>query len=561
MDFQPETTIYFLRTGIDENNKVVCKTQEELFATLTSAQCLRGRSEADSFQRADGGFCIRINHEAIPYYNLLNCDTIMYANSGTMNCFYIVGNITSVEWKNPDCSFVYFKIDHFMTYQTMIDWTSTYAYVEREHVKGDWAADGHPNFTNMGPVEDFNVVPDTPFYHFEKTFNPNFVLIHSPYDSEGEPQFDGQIVGNLYSSLNSQILATGAANTYFKAIADKKSASINNIVGVYGCPQDFHDIIQNGGTFGGNQDLPPVDTANMTSFPIEYRNAKCWSAPFCVVKLQSSEGSEITFNPQWFGNDVSAYLFKYKYSSAGKQFGGAMATFDNTAGAFEWKNWADWCVMISQLPACPWTADGFKEWQAINNPRVIAQQINNGVHTLTGVLGGLSKMVTPTGSKNDPGSPDVVGGVVDVVNSASRGVTNGISIATEVQSAEASGAVVNGVGSFGVLFDIGQEAWGFKVTYLTVQNYLMRSIDQYFDRFGYRVNQLKRLEIENRPIWTFVKTVECHVAVGQGVPFVSENAINAMFNRGVTMWKADKFSAGRKIGDFSAPEQNKGVAT
>lgn len=550
MDFEPKSIIYFLRTGIDDSNKVVCKTQEELFESLTSAACLRGRSEADSFQRADGYYTIRVDHNSIPYYNLLNCDTIMYLNQETMNAFYIVGNITSVEWKNPNCSFVSFKIDWFMTFQSMIDWTATYAYVEREHVKEDWASEGgHPLFTNIGPVEDFGATPDTPFYHYEKTFSPDFVMVQSPYGSDGEAVFDGEKTGNLFSSLQTNIVGPAGANTFFEAIAEKKEASINNIVGVYGVPQDFHDAIEHGSTSTWSDDLPPVEEANMTSFPIEYNNAKCWSAPYCIIKLYSSEGSEMTFNPQWFGNDKDNYTLRAKYVGAGKQFGGAMATFDNMAGAFEWKNWNDWAVMLSQLPRCPWTADGFREWQVINNPAIIGRQINNGINLGTKIGGGIVKIA----------GGDVAGGVIDVASGLGQEAAALGQLQTTIRGAAASGATVDGVGSFGSLFDIGQDGWGFKVIYLTAQNYLMRCIDQYFDRFGYQVNKLKLLELENRPYWTFIKTVECHVAAGQGVPYVAERAINAMFNSGVTMWKRDKFNAGRKIGDFSNPQLNKGI--
>lgn len=556
MNFQPETTIYFLRTGIDDQNKVVCKTQSELFNTLTNSNFLRGRSESDSFQKADGGYVIRINHEAIDYYNLLNCDTIMYLNQGTPRAFYIVGNILSVEWKNPDCSFVTFKLDHFMTFQTMIDWDKTYAYIEREHIKNDWSGAGHPLFTNIGPVEDFTVNPDTPFYHFEKTFSPDFVMVQSPYDSEGEPVFDGDKIGNLYSSLQTNIVGPNGANEFFEVIAEKTEASINNIVGVYGVPQDFHDAIERGDPVTWQEELPPVEQANMTNFPLEYNNAKCWAAPYCIIKLFSSEGSEMTFTPQWFGNDIDEYKFKTKYVGAGKQFGGAMAAFDNSGGCFDWNNWADWSVMLTQLPRCPWTADGFREWQSINNPAIMGRYINSGIKLATG-LGSAFAQGLGNGSE---GSGDAFGGLINGFNTIGNFAASIGNITATTNGAQASGTTVEGTGSFGSLFDIGQGGWGFKVVYLTAQNYIMRSIDQYFDRFGYRVNKLKKLELENRPIWTFIKTAECHVAVGQGVPYISEKAINAMFNRGVTMWKRDKYVAGRAIGDFSNAQENKGVS-
>ena len=125
MNFQPETIIRFCKTGIDDQNKIVCHSQEELFNCLTQAGKVVGVMQKSSFQRADGMFKIRVDHADCKYYSLLQADTVLYLNDDQPGQFYIVGNITSVEWMNENCSFVYFKIDAFMTYQTFIDWDKT----------------------------------------------------------------------------------------------------------------------------------------------------------------------------------------------------------------------------------------------------------------------------------------------------------------------------------------------------------------------------------------------------------------------------------------------------
>lgn len=559
MDFEPLTEIWFCHTGIDEFNKVVVDGQSTLFTALTSGTNLVGQTKANSFQRGDGFFLIRVDHTEIPYYDLLNADTVLYANRETTREFYIVGNIISVEWKNPDCSFVRFKIDHFMTYQTFIDWESSWAYVEREHVKNDWTAGGsRPLFTNIGPAEDFNVEPDTPIFTKEFTFTPSLVMVQSPYDNSGEAVFSGSTVGNLFTSLQNPIFGETAANAYFERIAEKTEASINNIVGVYGVPSAFIGPIQAGVPYERDENLPPVEESNETTFTIEYNNAKCWSAPFCIIKLASSQGSSLVFNPQWFGNNASNYKLKIKATGAGGQFGGVAATFDNAAGAFDWKNWADFIVMLNELPKCPWTADGFREWQSLNNGAVLARVWDITANAVAGQVQGALNLAAGQATGN---VAQEANGLGQVMTGMTGTISEAMDLYKTVKSAQASGATVRGTGSYGPIFDVGQDSWGFKVTYLTPQNYIMRSIDQYFDRFGYRVNQLKKLELENRPIWTFIKTAECHVvSKTRGVPFISELAINNMFNHGVTMWKRDQYMGGHKIGDFSKAKENRGIA-
>ena len=555
MDFEPKSKIWFLHTGIDAQNKVVCETRDELLACLTRDGNVQGTTESNSFQRAQGSFTIRVDHSDVPYYGLLQSDTVLYINETVAGAFYIVGNIISIEWKNPDCSFVRFQIDAFMTYQIMIDWNKTVAYVEREHVKEDWNGDT-PLFTNIGPMEDFNVTPDTPIFHWEKTFTPDKVLIHSPYDSSGKPVFDGSVVGNLFSSLQSPILTADAANEYFETIAEEKEASINNIVGVYGIPNEFATPTQSNAEYTFTEKLDTIEKSNQSTFEIKYRNAKCWSAPFAKVRLLSSDGSFIDFNPQWFGNESTGYQFRLKAVGCGKQFAGVMACFDNENGTFKWENWSDFTVMLSELPKCPWTADGFREWTALNNDAVLGRQISTIVHGIAGLASAVGNAINAV-SKEEPG------GVVNSISGAATSIVDMgskmASIQAQINAAQASGATVEGTGSYGSLFDVGQNAWGFKVVYYVVQNYIMRSIDCFFDRFGYKVNTLKQIGIKNRPYWTFVKTAECHVAVTTGIPVVFQNQINAMFNAGVTLWNPDKYKTGHKIGDFSVAEDNRGI--
>lgn len=560
MDFQPNTTIYFGRTGIDDFNKVVCKSQEDILNIVARDGNLLGKTENNSFQRADGLFTVRVDHSDIPYYRLLNCDSLVYRNNETLQAFWIFCNILQVIWKNPDCSFVTFKIDYFMTYQPFIDWSSTYAYIEREHIKEDWSASGNPMFSNMGPAEDFNVVADTPFYSWTKTFKTDYVVVMSPYDASGDAVFDGANRGNLYTSLQIDLLSPSEANSRFEAISKKKTASINNIVGVYGCPGAWGDAIKNGGFVDGlgeagdqTEDIPAINIAakQLAGMP-EYNNAKCWSAPFMNIRLMSSEGQEVDITPQWLGNDQSNYTVRYRIAGAGGMFAGAQCTFMNKNGAFDWKVWNDFIVSLSTLPACPWTGDGFTDWYSRNGIATRFAADNANFKS----IGGLFRTIA------SPGKDIVSGGMNALtagVETVADYIQNGLNLSATINNQKAAGATVNGAGTFNNLLDIAADSWGFKVVYYGTQIYTMLSIDAYFDRFGYRVNRLKKLELENRPIWTFIKTAECHVAATTGVPYIAERSINAMFNHGVTMWKNDKYTGGRKIGDFSNAKENRGI--
>ena len=79
----------------------------------------------------------------------------------------------------------------------------------------------------------------------------------------------------------------------------------------------------------------------------------------------------------------------------------------------------------------------------------------------------------------------------------------------------------------------------------------MRSLDNYFDKYGYRVNLLKVPNVDTRPLWNYVKTTEAHV--GGNFPKAYRTAIEGMLNRGVTFWHTGAV----EIGDYSNPAGNK----
>lgn len=563
-DFEPKTTIHFIRSHITDTDKVYIPN---MGADNSGLLQLRTYSNVKidcnnySFQRADGYYLIRVAHDTLysSYYNLLKCDAVIYLNEevGTTP-FYIFGNILGVEWKNPDCSFVRFKIDWFMTFQGHISWTAQHAFVEREHVKNDWSGSGNPLFANIGPAEDFNVTPDTPHYITNFNYDLTGVLIQSPYDDSGKAVFNGTLRRGLYSALQNRVfLSVDAANAYLTKIAENDEASINNIVGLFGVPNRFASIIENGGSAEESFVVPAINKMP-TVTPVTYRNAKCWSGPYYTIRLTASNGDSKDFNPQWFGNDIEQYELKTRMSSVGGMFAGLEATLVNNNGTFNnWTGWADFTVSINELPSLPWTGDGFTDWSSRNMDYTVTK----------GIAKGLSQLSSGIRSAFEAGALIAATGGLPAIPALADTVSAGMNIASTVAATQATiknqkatGAVVDGGGSYNALMDVGFNQWGFSITVYGTQQYIMQSIDSYFDRFGYRINKTKNLALDNRKYWTYLKTKACHVN-GDGIPYVGQMAMNAMFDGGVTMWSITAAEE-KQIGNFSLQqcEANRGIS-
>lgn len=72
-----------------------------------------------------------------------------------------------------------------------------------------------------------------------------------------------------------------------------------------------------------------------------------------------------------------------------------------------------------------------------------------------------------------------------------------------------------------------------------VQKYGIRrefaeKIDKYFDMYGYQTNTLKVPNINNRPTWNYIKTIECNI--NANIPQMDLAEIKDLFNSGITLW-------------------------
>ena len=61
-----------------------------------------------------------------------------------------------------------------------------------------------------------------------------------------------------------------------------------------------------------------------------------------------------------------------------------------------------------------------------------------------------------------------------------------------------------------------------------------RKIDEYFNAFGYQVNEFKNVQYTSRRSWNYIKTKG--IAIEAQIPQADLQSIKDIFNNGVTMW-------------------------
>lgn len=518
----PQTEIRFCsNVGITKEHKAYFSTNAAMIQWLSGKVKF---TDLDlSYQRADERQYTIVQHN---YYDLLECDVIYWKNSGFSSKF-LVALITSLEWVNPNTTKVYFEIDPYSSFCGEINWQS--CLVEREMVNDDWAANS-PNWDNIGVPEDFDGSPVFMSSNFDVDMSPNKFLVITPYDSNGEPVFNLSEVDGICTGLNMLEFDTVAeVQGYLNTVAASNTAILDNISGVI----SINDKLLNNSEFNAGQLDAPWVTYNGV-----YYNGKTFSSQYCLFIISSlSSGAEKKYLPELMTWQSQTQI-KGKACLAGGVGGIALYPlgYRNTPQPYE-----D-AFVLDDIPEGAWVGDRRLDNKTVNTLGIVSK----GVTGVTGVVNsGISGAIRGAAIGGLAGG--IAGGAFGIVGSAAGTVTDIMSQMTRynMQSVTEGGKMAAGAN-----LAVGISGQRIRCAWLVCTEQIMKSVDDFFSRFGYKINRLKVPNVNTRPLWNYVKTSEAHI--GGDIPANYREDIEDMLNAGVTFWHTNN----REIGDFSNPQAN-----
>ena len=77
----------------------------------------------------------------------------------------------------------------------------------------------------------------------------------------------------------------------------------------------------------------------------------------------------------------------------------------------------------------------------------------------------------------------------------------------------------------------------------TIKPEIAKTIDDYFDKFGYATRRIKKPNRNARPYWTYTKTIGCTI-IGS-VPCDDMKKICSIYDNGITFW-----NDGNNVGNY-----------
>lgn len=508
-----------------------------------------------SYQRKEGYISFPKHYD-----DLQNCNYVMYRNAETSNKWYYAF-ITKMEYKSEEVTWIYFETDVLQTW--MFDYTIKPSFVEREHVSddtrglhileeglqtGEYVCNLHSK-AQWGDSTYYVIVGVSKVYA-EKT---NESLWYWTLGLLGKDEEWVQIIGDKYNGLFS-----GLKYRAFKYDDEAEMKNLLNMINFYdaaGYGEDIQcmflapaELIEKGSKPAG---LHPDDTfegwvANSDEVDTKYinkttgdystitmkpstingytpRNNKLWTYPYCYLVASNNNGVAVPYRFEDFSTTQPSFIIEgclspgcsvrlvplnYKGASRNDEEG----------------------INLGKFPALNWTSDLYTNWVTQNS-------VNIGVDVAAGVLQVAAGVAGVAAAGATGGASLLMAGGI------ASGVTSIANTMAEVNKASFLPAQSKGNVNAGDVITMSEQN-DFHFYSMSIKSQYAKIIDNYFDMFGYKVNDVKVPNKNHRQNYWFTKTID--VSIDGFIPQDDLQKIKDCYNNGITFWKNAS-----NIGDYT----------
>ena len=445
---------------------------------------------------------------------LLSANYLMFQNLNfSTKWFYAF--ITDVEYINNNMSYVYYQIDDIQTW--LFDVELKECFVEREHTSTDGMFEHlvdeginvseYVRNTQGGHDYDFSRMTAL-LFSTSIVQDPTTGSVHNVYAKAYNGVFNGCSptqfdIMKQDGTWDSDEIAR--LNTYIDAIASAQQtdAIIGLVLYPYRLVTEFSESANEPDT---------LEISNFTSnSPIDGytpKNKKLYNSPFCMLKIGTSDGQQEMLQPEFINDGCCVLIYANASMTPSVQF--IVQNYKNKNHVWDKQ------IMYDGLPQCCIALDGYKAWCA---------------------SGGLDRLIINTTSSV---AGDIVSGVASYQSQNAVGVANAV--------IDAGNTIANAMVTLDVAKTLPPNIKGSTKPYvnqiykmlhayserITIKADVVKSLDDYFTMFGYKVNKIKQPSRRNRPHYTYLKTKSCHV--NGGAPADAIQRIETIYDNGVRFW-------------------------
>ena len=475
-----EDTLYFASTS----------AKDTYFSGLTKLATF----SAQSYTRKERGY-IRVEATMGQLYNACY---MRFKNTSFENKWFYAF-ILSVDYINNVTVEIKFEIDVMMTW--MGAFSLAQCFIERQHTTVD---------TIGSNITEENLETGDYVYNSISRTNAlgNYtILIGASVDQNGDPVAAGDLVNNIYSGIVIHQFGTvQAANDFIDLLTGKAASTA--IVACVMCPSKF--------VVGGSAVTEIVTVPKNISSIDGYvpKNNKLFTYPYNYLVVTNGQGNFATFRYEFWVSDATNCRFSLG-GIAGLQPCAVLTPSEYKHSAQNLFNYAE-MLEINDFPKCSFNIDQYKAFLAQNQSSI-------GVEAVSTVGSGIISTIANAVSGN-------LGGTISAGFGAVMRVAE---IDAYHQDYARKPPQSNGVTTGDFASSRREKDFWFLKQSVTRQ--YAKIIDDYFTMFGYAIREVGTPNMNARPYFTYVKTIDA--VVHGNIPSDDCRAIEDMFNRGVRFWK------------------------
>ncbi len=497
-----------------------------------------------TYQRINRGYC-RVSFPADQIYGV---NYMMFQNTN-FGSKWFYAFVNSIEYINNEVSEIRFTIDPIQTW--FFNYTLNQCFIERETPAtdniggnilpepvglGEYVING--NYEILGHYREGVVNPPN-----QGDFSENMGIVvqyinpNTGGGGGGAGFSEGSIIGGVYSAAELYLFGTSNGTAQnpgelqaLQSFIEAQAQHIDAIQGIYmipliaaGCDTESdiltlypdRKILMSGAA--AIDCLMTAITKSTTLSGYLPRNAKCYTYPYTFYHVDAPNTQSLITRYEFFVNNrprftirlnvtypVEITLFPKSYKNGP----------DNTAPTDE-QEYRPEKLSIQGFPQCSWSMDAYLAWQAQNSVPLAINAISrvgmgvaNGAGGSGGILGAIAG-----------GLGSAVGTIADVESQM---------YTASIEADISRGSFNNGTN------DLASGRLKFKGCCVTQPYNYIKSIDQFFDAFGYAKREWGNVSIHNRTRWTYVKTMGANV--DGAVPADDAKYIADCFDRGIRFW-------------------------
>jgi len=513
---------------LDKSYKDVIDYTEQQMVTLCQQNAVAS-SNNYSFIRSEKN----VIKTSFLYNDALKCNYMAFQNPDYSNKWFFAF-IDDVEYANDGTSKIHYTIDEFSTWYDY--WYTEPCFVLREHVNDDTIGlHTVPEGLEIGDyVVNLTGDVETNLYTTELIcIGVSWLPDNTPFSTPN------RVYGGVFSGMYYILFKfTESASKFVQAYADL--GRLENVINIFMIPISIANVDYNDGWSTGN--LGNQTGINFRVLPnsagvITLRNAdinltipttlngytpknnKLYCSPYNILMITNNAGTQAEYKYEDFINNnpifslvavpspsCSCWLYPENY----KKTSFAKAGYN-------------WGIPVAKYPQGSWNGDQYTNWMT-----------QNGINLF--------------GNRIDPFTSQAIGGSLQALSSAITkdyaGIGSGFGqMFSAVQEQYRASMMPNQIGgqvnSGDVTYAYNKMSPSYYKMSIRAENAMI--VDDWFTKFGYKINRLKTPNQTGRRYWNYVQIgqAECigySKNIERSVPASSMEVINTIYRNGTTIW-------------------------